>query len=909
MAIPLQGTQLDHSKLAESEMADKIPHIFCEMQELQFNGARQNFEWRETTRWMFFEETVERPGDRWSKPHVPSLPAASVFDFRNCLIGGTIVLNLDASSFEELADMVGDILIATNQLSQGAKSEFVQILHLRHLHHFEYRQPLLASLRRLGKQTKVNMINNKQNNTKETYDEDAVHVELHDDENQPTNQPDRVHKVNAAYRRYVPKGALAASVLVGEVPALKSQLTVFVRLARPLYIGDLTEVDAPIKFVCIILGPPHTNRPLHDTSAASSTAQESPSLVTLGRVFGSLLSNPAFSRVALRADNREGLLAAFDSVVDHSTLLPAETWDPEVRLAPITYPAASRHSSAQAMNNRQTMKILPTAEAELDSSLSRTGSLFGGLIGDVQRKLPYFISDFTECLNIETIVATVVMLMTTLTWLLVFSAMFESVTGSQIGAAETFFGACICGLIFYTTAGQPLTIIGTTATLFAFERVVYHFTDLYGLNFISFHFWVLFWTMVILFIVIMFDLSAIVCYLTRFSQEIFSSFVATVVLIEAIASLVRIKNEFPLDDSQCVCAKDPDMYTDDATCRVRPVATCTHLIGCKLAGHCAKPNSFIFSCLLFVLTYLLIVKFKSFRSSFILPTRVRVIAGNFALPLTVIILSLFAACVSIHTPTLKFSPFNKDGSFATTDPSRGLVVNPGNTPAWAVFLAVLVSIPCALLIMLDQHFAAIIVNRRENRLRHGHGYHLDLAAIAVCLLISAIFGLPPFAGVVILSYANIVSLQANSSAARDSKLGYSPASFRIREQRVSSLIVSVLIGLCVLLRPVFAHVPVAVLYGVFFYIGVAMLTGTQFWHRTKLIFIPVKYQPDFKFLRYIEMVKVHVFTAVQVKLFILLWIFNVITPIAFLFPLVVFFHCIFVFQNVLINFLPLFSCW
>lgn len=53
-------------------------------------------------RWMKFEETVEDGGERWSTPHVPALPLQSLFQLRTCLQKGTMLLDLDATSFKEI---------------------------------------------------------------------------------------------------------------------------------------------------------------------------------------------------------------------------------------------------------------------------------------------------------------------------------------------------------------------------------------------------------------------------------------------------------------------------------------------------------------------------------------------------------------------------------------------------------------------------------------------------------------------------------------------------------------------------------------------------------------------------------------------------------------------------------------
>ena len=44
-------------------------------------------------------------------------------------------------------------------------------------------------------------------------------------------------------------------------------------------------------------------------------------------------------------------------------------------------------------------------------------------------------------------------------------------------------------------------------------------------------------------------------------------------------------------------------------------------------------------------------------------------------------------------------------------------------------------------------------------------------------------------------------------------------------------------------------IPMPVLFGVFLYMGIAALKGLQFFDRILIMFMPVKYQPDYAFLR------------------------------------------------------------
>ena len=108
----------------------------------------------------------------------------------------------------------------------------------------------------------------------------------------------------------------------------------------------------------------------------------------------------------------------------------------------------------------------------------------------------------------------------------------------------------------------------------------------------------------------------------------------------------------------------------------------------------------------------------------------------------------------------------------------------------------------------------------------------------------------------------------------------------VREQRVTGICVFLLTGLSVKLAPILKFIPMPVLYGVLMYMGVNTLKGMQFIDRMFLLFMPVKHQPDYLYLRHVPLKKVHLFTAIQAGSLAALWIIKS-TPASLIFPLMV----------------------
>ena len=46
---------------------------------------------------------MEDGGERWSKPYVATLSLHSLFELRSCILNGTVLLDMRASSIEEIA--------------------------------------------------------------------------------------------------------------------------------------------------------------------------------------------------------------------------------------------------------------------------------------------------------------------------------------------------------------------------------------------------------------------------------------------------------------------------------------------------------------------------------------------------------------------------------------------------------------------------------------------------------------------------------------------------------------------------------------------------------------------------------------------------------------------------------------
>ena len=102
-------------------------------------------------------------------------------------------------------------------------------------------------------------------------------------------------------------------------------------------------------------------------------------------------------------------------------MLPPASWDPSTRLEPPKNPPTLETRLVNRVNIRERTRqiedtedeeedaedkadedtFLMTGKEEEEDGLQFTGRLFGGLMDDIRRKAPWYVSDFTDALNIQ----------------------------------------------------------------------------------------------------------------------------------------------------------------------------------------------------------------------------------------------------------------------------------------------------------------------------------------------------------------------------------------------------------------------------------------------------------------------------------------------------------------------------
>uniref|UniRef100_A0A673TBG2 Anion exchange protein n=1 Tax=Suricata suricatta TaxID=37032 RepID=A0A673TBG2_SURSU len=952
---------VDHARRTRSPAAEQLqdilgeedeapnPTLFTEMDTLQHDGDQM--EWKESARWIKFEEKVEKGGERWSKPHVSTLSLHSLFELRTCLQTGTVLLDLDGGSLPQIIDDVIEKQIEDGLLRPELRERVSYVLLRKHRH--QTKKPIHRSLVDIGKS--VSSTTNRsparspaagpslRHSTEDLrMRQSANYGRLCHAQSRSMNDISRTPNTDQRKNKFmkkIPKDSEASNVLVGEVDFLDQPFIAFVRLIQSAMLGGMTEVPVPTRFLFILLGP----------SGRSKSYNE------IGRAIATLMVDDLFSDVAYKARNREDLIAGIDEFLDEVIVLPPGEWDPNIRIEPPKkVPSADKRKSVFSLTELGQMngsvgggggaaagggaggggsggssgedEEMPAVH-EIGEELIWTGRFFGGLCLDIKRKLPWFLSDFYDGFHIQSISAILFIYLGCITNAITFGGLLGDATDNYQGVMESFLGTAMAGSLFCLFSGQPLIILSSTGPILIFEKLLFDFSKGNGLDYMEFRLWIGLHSAIQCLILVATDASFIIKYITRFTEEGFSTLISFIFIYDAIKKMIGAFKYYPINmdfkpDSittyKCECVA-PDTVNTTVFNTSAPLTPNTNTslymplnltaldwsllskkeclnYGGRLLGNSCQfiPDLALMSFILFFGTYSMTLTLKKFKFSRYFPTKVRALVADFSIIFSILMFCGIDACFGLATPKL-----NVPSVIKPTRPDRGWFVAPfGKNPWWVYLASILPALLVTILIFMDQQITAVIVNRKENRLRKAAGYHLDLFWVGILMALCSFMGLPWYVAATVISIAHIDSLKMETET---SAPGEQPQFLGVREQRVTGIIVFILTGISVFLAPILKYIPLPVLYGVFLYMGVASLNGIQmrigsgfktligltpFWDRCKLFLMPAKHQPDHAFLRHVPLRRIHLFTLVQILCLAVLWILKS-TVAAIIFPVMI----------------------
>ena len=471
--------------------------------------------------------------------------------------------------------------------------------------------------------------------------------------------------------------------------------------------------------------------------------------------------------------------------------------------------------------------------------LEFTGRPLGGLVADVRRRLPHYVSDFTDGLQPRVFAAVFALFFACLAPAVTFGGIMASVTGDQIGVTEMLVACAVGGVFYALTAGQPLIILGSVGPTLVFTSLLYGLCGSLEIPFLPTYACVGIWASAWLFLAAATDASALMRFFTRFTDEIFAALISLIFIYDAVRKLFE------------------------------------QFQGLEAS---ARHDTALLTLLLALGTFYLAMSLSALRQSRYLLPWAREMIADFGPTIAIVAMALVA--MWLHGVDL--DSMQAPDTLGTTT-GRVWLVSPLQAPTWVWLAAAVPALFLAILLFLTHNITARLINSPDHNLHKGSAYHADLGIVAVLTAVTSLFGLPWLVAATVRSLNHVRGLATTEQIIRGD--GRHTHVLRVVENRLSGLLIHVLMACSLFLIPLLKKVPMAVLFGLFLYMGVVSLRGNQFWGRLQLLWTDPELYPPTHYVRRVPRRPLHTFTAIQLACLAVLAVVQFSGPVGILFPL------------------------
>ncbi|XP_068823089.1 anion exchange protein 3 isoform X1 [Capricornis sumatraensis] len=858
----------------KQQQLDRRPHeVFVELNELMLDRSQEPH-WRETARWIKFEEDVEEETERWGKPHVASLSFRSLLELRRTIAHGAALLDLEQTTLPGIAHLVVETMIVSDQIRPEDRASVLRTLLLKHSHPNDDKDS--GFFPRNASSSSVNSVLGNHHPTPSHGPDGAVPT-MADDLGEPAplwpHDPEAKEKPlhmpggdghrgkSLKLLEKIPEDAEATVVLVGCVPFLEQPAAAFVRLNEAVLLESVLEVPVPVRFLFVMLGPSHTSTDYHE----------------LGRSIATLMSDKLFHEAAYQADDRQDLLSAISEFLDGSIVIPPSEVEGRDLLRSVA--AFQRELLRKRREREQTKAELTTQggyvapgkelSMELGSSeaapdddpLLRTGSVFGGLVRDVKRRYPHYPSDLRDALHSQCVAAVLFIYFAALSPAITFGGLLGEKTEGLMGVSELIVSTAVLGVLFSLLGAQPLLVVGFSGPLLVFEEAFFKFCRAQDLEYLTGRVWVGLWLVVFVLALVAAEGSFLVRYISPFTQEIFAFLISLIFIYETFHKLYKVFTEHPL----------LPFYPPEGALEAELDLNASALPPTEgPPGPRNQPNTALLSLILMLGTFLIAFFLRKFRNSRFLGGKARRIIGDFGIPISILVMVLVDYSIT-DTYTQKLTV--PTGLSVTSPSKRTWFIPPLGSarpfPPWMMVAAAVPALLVLILIFMETQITALIVSQKARRLLKGSGFHLDLLLIGSLGGLCGLFGLPWLTAATVRSVTHVNALTVMRTAIAP---GDKPQIQEVREQRVTGVLIASLVGLSIVMGAVLRRIPLAVLFGIFLYMGVTSLSGIQLSQRLLLILMPAKHHPEQPYVTKVKTWRMHLFTCIQLGCIALLWV-------------------------------------
>lgn len=466
---------------------------------------------------------------------------------------------------------------------------------------------------------------------------------------------------------------------------------------------------------------------------------------------------------------------------------------------------------------------------------------FKGIKDDLAARGPLYIDDFKQGVSPKSLASIFFLFFAALAPAVAFGAVLTSATAGMLGATEVILATAIGGVLYSVLCGQPMSILASTGSVVTYTAILYTTCTQYGLPFFGTYAWIGIWTSIILMGVAITSSSNLVRFFTKFTDETFAALVAIIFCVESAKKIIL-------------------MFFN-------PSISSTLAMGSALTALVTLGSALAIS---------------NFKRSPYGPEGIRNLIGDFAPTFAIGIGCVFAAWIAGNYG-FNFEALSLPASLAPSV-ARPWVTDIMAVPSWVKLAALAPAPACAILLYMDQNITTRLVNASKGLKKPG-AYHLDMFWLSIITAVTSICGLPWICASTVHSLTHVKSLtdvKQDPATGREEVTG-------VTETRWTPLVLNLLIGASILfLKDILGQIPMCVLSGIFFYLGLAAMRGNEFLERVGMTLItdPAKMPSSSPLTKSVSLPTLKKFTIMQIACLAMMWWIKG-SPAAMLFPILI----------------------
>ncbi|XP_075705570.1 solute carrier family 4 member 11 [Rhinoderma darwinii] len=418
-------------------------------------------------------------------------------------------------------------------------------------------------------------------------------------------------------------------------------------------------------------------------------------------------------------------------------------------------------------------------------------------------------------------------------------------------------------------------------------NVIRGICDDYNLDFKAFYAWTGLWNSCFLVLYSLFNCSLLMKLFKRSTEEIIALFISITFVLDALKGIIKIFKKYYLEAPGSYLHYHTESYEAFPNVTMSPDTLFNSTLNSSILHGPSTDHediqhgkeSAVLSLMLMFGTLWLGHTLYQFKKSPYLHSRVREMLSDCALPISVL---TFSAVGSYFFQDISIAKFN----YIETE-SLFVLAPIGSLSMGSITSAMGLGFLLSMLFFIEQNIVASLTNAPENRLVKGTAYHWDLLLVALINTGLSVFGMPWIHAAFPHSPMHVRALANVEERVEHGHIYETIVS--VKETRLTSLVANILVGLSLFLLPLpLQWIPKPVLYGLFLYIALTSIDGSQLFERVALLLKEQTAYPPTHYIRRVPQRKIHYFTGLQVLQLVILCGFGM-SPLPYMkmiFPLI-----------------------